>query len=239
MSERRDALDGDWPDTLDGGAWPEPPRPRDEVTARIREVCTRDIAPARRLSARFRLVASLALSAAVFLVLFLLSSAWAKPEGALRAALFGAAGWGAVMVVVLLVGLVRPPGRRGPLSLRVGLLLGLPVAFLVYQLGIGVAAPWGEFVTTGTGHALTCGLGAMLFGAITSLGVLWLWRGTDPLTPRVSGALAGLVGGMTSAIAIGTACRSGETHHLCLSHGAVVVAFVVVGALGGKRWLAP
>jgi hypothetical protein len=66
-----------------------------------------------------------------------------------------------------------------------------------------------------------------------------LWRRTDPLTPGISGALLGLVGGMGSALGMGVACPSHETWHLCVSHGVVVASLVVLGAAAGRRVLAP
>jgi hypothetical protein len=78
-----------------------------------------------------------------------------------------------------------------------------------------------------------------MLGAIVSGGVLFLWRGTDPLTPTVSGALAGLTGGLGSALALGVACPSHEAWHVGVSHGLVVVAMVGFGALVGRRLLSP
>ncbi|HEY3499230.1 MAG TPA: NrsF family protein, partial [Polyangiaceae bacterium] len=76
-------------------------------------------------------------------------------------------------------------------------------------------------------------------GALVTGGVLLLWRRTDPMSPGVSGALAGLAGGMGSALAFGVACPSHEAWHLWLSHGVVVVALVVLGGAVGRRLLAP
>ncbi|HEY4160205.1 MAG TPA: NrsF family protein, partial [Polyangiaceae bacterium] len=80
---------------------------------------------------------------------------------------------------------------------------------------------------------------SLFFGATVSAGVLLAFRGTDPLTPRLSGALAGLVGGLGGALAMGIACPSHEAWHLWFAHGLVVVVLGLFGFVVGRRILAP
>ncbi|HEV8549451.1 MAG TPA: hypothetical protein VGQ57_10490, partial [Polyangiaceae bacterium] len=75
--------------------------------------------------------------------------------------------------------------------------------------------------------------------ALMSGGVMLLWRGTDPLTPGISGALLGLVGGMGSALGMGIFCPSHEELHSLVSHGLVLASLVVLGGAVGRRLLAP
>jgi hypothetical protein len=218
-----------------------PPEPCAKVSASIRKQCTQGLSKKRGLPAFVRFGLSLGLSAAVFGLLWYLGQAYSRPEGAVRGALFGAAGWAIVQAVVLFVGLVRPPGMRISRSLRLLLAVALPIAFMAY---LAYAAqqrlPLGEFMTHGDpGWAVACGLHALLFSAIAAAGTLFLWRGTDPLTPGLSGALAGLVGGLGGAAAIGVACPSGETWHLWIGHGVTVVLIVLASFVVGRRWLAP
>ena len=228
-------------ETLADLPWREPPAPCPRVAGAIRTECTKDLGRHRGLSSAARLAISLGLSAGVLALLLYLSLDRTRPEGALRAALFGAAGWGIVQAAVLAIGLARPPGKRISARARLTLAIGVPVLFLAY---LAFAAqhrlPVGEFVAHGhAGYAFGCGLHALLFSAIAAGGTLFVWRGTDPLTPGLSGALAGLVGGLGGAVAIGIACPNGETWHLWLGHGGTVVALMLAGALVGRRWLAP
>jgi hypothetical protein len=221
--------------------WRQPPPPGSEISDSIRKQCTQGLCSRRGLSATSRVVISLALSAGVLgFLLFMALDRGNRPEGAIRAALLGAALWAGVQLVVLVVGLARPPGKRISRVARLGIAFGVPLLFLGY---LAFAAhhrmPVGEFMAHDAGYAVGCGLHALLFSAIAAAGTLFVWRGTDPLTPGLSGALAGLVGGLGGAAAMGVACPSGETWHLWIGHGTIVVALMFVGWLLGRRWLAP
>lgn len=229
-------------DPLSELPWPgDPDPPRPEVTRAIHEACTKNLRCKRSLSAGRRLLLSLGLSALVVGLLVYLSYGEQRPEGALRAALLGAAGWGIVQAAVLFVGLARPPGKRASRRARLLIAVTVPIAFLTYLAFEGTRwLPLGTFVhTNAAGHAVACGLHALLFGAIVSGGTLLIWRRTDPLSPGLSGALAGLVGGLAGAVAIGVACPSGETWHLWVGHGLTVVALVLFGWAAGRRLLSP
>ncbi|HEY8945992.1 MAG TPA: NrsF family protein, partial [Polyangiaceae bacterium] len=130
--------------------------------------------------------------------------------------------------------------RTSP-RVRLALAVALPVLFLAY---VAYAAPeWVSFSEFAQGaraeHAVSCGLVGLLFGAMVSGGVLLLWRGTDPLTPGLTGALLGLVGGVGGGLAIGIACPSQEGWHACVSHGLGVLVFVGFGWAVGRRLLTP
>lgn len=240
---------GDLPDDLDDLPWAQLGEKADasrgpcsKVSEQIRMECTRDLCPTARLSAGRRILLSLAFSMGLMAVLVLLSGSHAEPPEALRAALFGAIGWGVVMLCVLLVGFAKPPGRRGAVALRTALAFGVPTLFFVYLLLAGRdGGSLGQFMaSTGhTGRAAECGLFALAIGGLSSAGVLFAWRRTDPITPRLSGALAGLVGGLGAALAVGVACPTSDSFHLVFAHGLVVVAFTTIGALVGRRVLTP
>jgi hypothetical protein len=221
--------------------WPEPPAPPPELSASIKKQCTGNLKARRGLSAAQRVALSVVFSALVVGMLTYLSAGSERPDGALRAALFGAAGWGLVQAAVLGVGLAQPPGKRVARHWRLAVAVGVPVLFLAYlALAASTRLPLGEFFHGHhAGGAVGCGLHALLFGAIAAGGTLFVWRGTDPLTPGLSGALAGLVGGLAGSVAIGVACPSGETWHLWIGHGVAVLLLAFAGWLVGRRWLAP
>jgi hypothetical protein len=182
---------------------------------------------------------SLLASGVVIAAMFALALSRDAHDPALRTALFGAAGWGIVHLAVLVVGLVRPPGKRGSRELRWAIALGLPLVFFVYlTFSAHSTLPFAQFLREDT-HASTCGLFTLLFGAAAAGGTLLAWRRTDPLTPGLSGALAGLLGGLAGATGIGMACPSHEAWHLWLAHGTTVLVFVVAGWAIGRKWLAP
>jgi hypothetical protein len=220
--------------------WPKPVAPRAHVTRAIMQRCTHDLQPASSVSGGQRALLSLSFSAAALLLFWLMSHRANGSSTAMDAALLGALGWGLVQSFVLLLGLARPPGRRGSQWLRWSIALAVPALFFGY---LGYAAshtlPLSEFVHGHAHRAAVCGLHAVLAGALLSAGVLAAWRRTDPITPGLSGALAGLVGGLSAAAALGVACPNNEAWHLWTAHGTTVVILVVAGWLAGKRWLSP
>lgn len=221
--------------------WPKPVAPGLEVSATIRRQCTGHLEARRGLQAWQRIALSLALSLGVFAVLAFLTRDQLRVEGSFRDALLGALGWGIVQAAVLWAGLGQPPGRRISPRVRLSLAVVLPIVFLTY---VAYAAPqwvsFGEFAQGARAeHAVGCGLVGLLFGAMVSGGVLLLWRGTDPLTPGLTGALLGLVGGVGGGLAIGIACPSQEGWHACFSHGMGALVFVVFGWAVGRRLLSP
>src|SRR5687767_13854706 len=90
---------------------PEPPCQR--VANAIRSECTAGLCKKKGASRMRRMSASIALFAGTIVVLAFLGI---TREGAIgdgvRAALYGAAGWGAVLSAILFSSLARPPGRR-------------------------------------------------------------------------------------------------------------------------------
>jgi hypothetical protein len=162
-------------------------------------------------------------------------------QATLSSALYGAGGWAIIQTLVLVFGLARPPGRKPARALRLVIAVVVPVLFLGYLAA--TASSWMTFERFSQGasasHAVGCGLMSLFLGALVSGGVLLLWRGTDPLTPGLSGALVGLVGGLGGAVAVGIACPSHEAWHMGCSHGLGVIALVFLGGAVGRRLLSP
>lgn len=229
------------PDPLDNLPWPGPPTPSAAVSEKICKDCVHQLSPSECTSARNR--AAITLLIPVFTVgAFALLAVWrGVEESVVRAGLLGALGWSVVLGVTLLVGLASPPGRRPRALLRWGVAVAVPLFFFVYLVGTA----WGmDSLATFTDHAhvkhaVQCGGICFVVGAAMSSGVMLLWRGTDPLTPGLTGALLGLVGGMGSALGMGIFCPSHETWHVCVSHGVVLASLAVLGGAAGRRLLSP
>lgn len=228
-------------DPLSDLPWPGPVEPRADVSSAIRRRCTEGLCARRRLSALQRLIISLSISTGLIVLLITLGATHGGRHTVLSGALFGALGWSIVQAVILFLGLTTPPGRRVSRIARLSLLFAVPIGFVIYLVATGGgAAPFAE-VTHGAQGAwvLGCGAFALVFGALASIGMLLVWRGTDPLTPGLSGAIAGMAGGLASASAMGCACPATETWHLVLSHGSILVLLGLAGWAIGRRWLAP
>jgi hypothetical protein len=221
--------------------WPKPEGPSSECSRAIRERCTQGLCAKRGATAGQRLGACLAISALTLLLTYWLAKDTGQPDHWVRAAGYGAVGWGIVLAAVLFAGLARPPGRRGSKNVRLAIAFLMPIVFLGYAVVAATHSVSFETFSQGeyAAHAFRCGLIALFIGALVSGGILLSFRHTDPLTPGISGALAGLAGGITSALGVGIACPSTEAWHACFSHGLAVVALVLLGWRFGRRVLSP
>jgi hypothetical protein len=164
-----------------------------------------------------------------------------RPSSVVRTALFGAMGWLGAQALLVFVTLVRPPGKRGSRALRLGLVVGVPVLFIGYLALVSTEQFALAKFATGqpAGHALGCGLVALFLGALVASGAMVAWRGTDPYSPGLSGALIGVVAGIASGAGMTVACPSHEAFHACFAHGLVVFALAVAGFGLGRRLLPP
>jgi hypothetical protein len=228
-------------DPLDDLPWPKPADPSTGISESIRRECTHALGHGQCARAHRRAALSLLFPALAIGLFTFLAILRGDPDETLRSALYGVAGWVLVLVVVLTTGLAFPPGRRPSRTLRIAAAVAIPAVFMLYITATASAhSPFSVFSQGAPAHhALRCGITCLMLGALVSGGVLFLWRGTDPLTPTLSGALAGLTGGLGSALALGVACPSHEAWHVGISHGLVVVAMVGIGALVGRRLLSP
>jgi predicted membrane channel-forming protein YqfA (hemolysin III family) len=228
------------PDPLADFNWPKPEAPREEVSAAIRSACTKNLCPMKGMAASTRLTLCLALSSFVAIVGYWYGVRHHRSELGLRTGVYGALGWAIVQAAVLFVGFA-PTRSRASRTVRLAVAIAVPVLFLGYlTYSAWSYVPFAQFSHGARAdHAWSCGLVALTFGALVSGGVLLAWRGTDPLTPRLSGTLAGLVGGVGGALAVGIGCPSHEAWHLWISHGVIVLALAGMGFGAGRRLLAP
>lgn len=217
--------------------------PSEACSQAIRGTCTKGLCKRRGISATGRALVTLLLSGLLlgYYVWYGFTDTDRPPAAVMRTALYGALGWLGAQAVLVFVTLARPPGRRGSRGLRLALLIGLPLVFTGYLASISTEQfAFAQFAQGRSGgHALVCAGVALVMGAIVAGGALFAWRGTDPYSPGLSGALIGTVAGLASGSGMSVACGSHEALHACFAHGLIVFALAVLGFGFGRRLLAP
>ncbi len=230
------------PDPLHDSAWPEPAAPSADVSAAIHRICTANLRPVKSRSIIDRIVRSILLSGGLFAVLLGLGWRLHPPHRAVAVALAGALVWGIAQASVIIVGLGRVPGRRAHRLIRWAVVFAVPLAFFIHlTLASDVTLPIQDFLTAprSVRHTVVCGVHALIFGLMAMVTLFVLWRRTDPFSPRLSGAVAGLAGGLVGAVALDMTCPHLEAWHLWIGHGLTLIALVAAGWYAGRRWLAP
>ena len=229
------------PDPLADLPWPKPEAPGEAVSAKICGACTKNLCAKRGLSALSRLALCLAVSGLIASVGYWFGVRHGRSEFGLRMGVYGAVAWGLVQAAVLHLGFAPRRGLLGSRAVRVGIAVLLPLMFLGYLTYAAWSyVPFDQFSQgPRASHAIGCGLVALGFGAIVAGSVLLAWRGTNPITPRLSGTLAGFVGGVGGALAVGIGCPSHEAWHLWTAHGVIVLALGLMGFVAGRRLLSP
>lgn len=215
--------------------------PSETCSQAIRGACTQGLCKKRGVSAVGRALVTLALSALLLAYYTWYAVTDHRPSSVVRTALFGALGWLGAQAVLVFVTLVRPPGKRGSRGLRLGILVAVPLLFMVY-LGLFSTEhfSFAKFAQGYSGgHAIGCGLVALALGALVAGGAMIAWRHTDPYNPGISGAMIGMLGGIASGVGMSVACPSSEALHACFAHGIGVFALALLGFGLGRRLLAP
>lgn len=87
--------------------------------------------------------------------------------------------------------------------------------------------------------SMSCFLHVLLTGSIAAGISAFIWRRSDPFTPRLTGALLGAFGGLLGVLSVGLTCPSSEGWHLLFGHGLSVCVLAALGALFGRRILSP
>jgi hypothetical protein len=233
MTQRDPLADLPWP-----GATVAPSQ---ECSQAIRGVCTKELCKQRGLSATTRGLVTLGLSVLLFAYYAWYALSEHEPSTVMRTAFYGAIGWLGAQAVLVFAMLARPPGKRGSRSLRLGLLVAVPLVFTGYLMLLSTEQfTLARFVEGHTGgHALGCAGVALVMGALVAGGALFAWRRTDPYTPGISGALIGVVAGLASGSGMSVACGSHEALHACFAHGLIVFVLAAAGFGLGRRLLAP
>ncbi len=84
-----------------------------------------------------------------------------------------------------------------------------------------------------------CLLRGALCGVVALGGLLWIWRRSDPWTPRLSGALIGTVAGLVAAAGLTMACGSDHAGHLLWGHWLMLPVGAIAGVLLAPYTLRP
>lgn len=215
--------------------------PSETCTQAIRGACTQGLCKKRGVSATGRALVTLALSALLLVYYTWYAVTDHRPSALVSTALFGALGWLGAQAALLFVALVRPPGKRVSRGVRIAILVALPLLFCAYLAMLATEhVPFAKFVQGYSGgHALGCGLVALVLGALVAGGAMIAWRRTDPYNPGISGAMIGMIGGLASGVGMSVACPSNEMLHACFAHGVGVIALSLAGFAVGRRLLAP
>ena len=227
---------------LDDVAWPETEAPSEAVSASIRQLCTSNLKPTKSRNISGRIVRSIVLSGALFGLLLAIGWRRHPPQQAIAVALAGALVWGVAQASVIVVGLGGTPGKRAHRFVRWAVVVAVPLAFLIHlTIASDAILSIRDFMTAPRSlrHTFVCGVHAIVFGVIAIVTLFVMWRRTDPFSPRLSGAVAGLAGGLVGAVALDMTCPHLEAWHLWLGHGLTLVLLVVTGWYAGRRWLAP
>jgi hypothetical protein len=216
------------------------PMPRADVREAVRRECTSGLCAKRVASRRNRVLACGVLLAFIvggsaFLASGVLGIGYAS------AALWGALGWAIVLLAVLAVNL-RPQSIH-PGLWRALVLVGVPGGFYWYlTTQVGAEGPsFGDFIGNAgmCVHVVKCGIMSSLVGAVASAGMFYVWRASDPFSPRLSGVALGLAGGIAGALAAGFVCPGQNAWHVIFGHGLSLVVLAVGGAAIGRRVLSP
>lgn len=227
---------------MDSLPWPEAIEPPPALSSAIRAQCTSDLVPKTPPHPWRRLVRSIITSGVLFVTL--LAVGWTRhpPESAIGLALVGAVVWGVVQGAVLFVGYGSPPGRRAKRIARwgfIGLVLASFVAHLSLAARTRLSIPEFASVHHSVRGTVVCGVHSLIFGLMAMSVLFYLWRRTDPFSPRLTGAVTGLAGGLVGAVALDMTCPTLEAWHLWLGHGLTLGLMVAAGWSLGRRWLAP
>lgn len=125
--------------------------------------------------------------------------------------------------------------------IRPGLRAALPFVFLVLAAtSLALVADHYSMNEFTAPHTHTgCLPHSLVTTALVWVSLLLAWRGTDPFAPRALGAFFGALAGILGAFSVTLTCASDEGYHLLLGHGAAGLTFAVLGALFGRKLLAP
>ena len=213
--------------------------PRPSVCAHVRSECTKGLKCKTSLSWGKRL------TICGVLMVVLLSGVLLLASGRLGyayaySAVWGVLGWAVVLLALLAVGF--SPRLANFRLWRMVIVFGLPVIFYLYvAYNSSALSSLAAFLGSAShcARAAQCGVFASVLGAVGALGLMFTLKGSDPFCPRLSGAALGLMGGVLGALSTGIVCPGQAVWHALLGHGLSLVALALIGAVVGRRILAP
>lgn len=203
-----------------------------ELKARVLAAAAAERSPARPAAARRR---GLFLSGALLasLAIFALAGG-VRPTGR-PVALWLATSAGAIAIAAAAALLALRRGRSmlgRPAAVLAGVAIGTPLLLLAWKLGVSAPFPemtrwWDERPGL---RCLTLGLAT---GLAPTAAMLYLWRGTAPAHPRLTGLALGTSAGALAWALVDFWCPVAHVQHLLLGHVLPLVVFGAAGAAAG------
>jgi hypothetical protein len=147
-------------------------------------------------------------------------------------------------LVVAGIYIVLHRGSRGLGASRIQRLIALVAVLGMSELVMALVSH-GSAASTGVQiHELLlacahCGVCGTLVSLVVALGFFGVARRTAVTSPSLMGAVAGATSGLSGAMYLHVTCPNAAIDHMMISHGGPVVLGAVIGALVGKRLLAP
>jgi len=204
----------------------------DEMKSRI--LATVTAAPARPRAAATR-VRWLVLGGAALAALAIFALAGGLRPTGRPAALWLPTAAGALAIAAAATALAF---RRGPSMLGrsaaalVGIAVATPLLLLAWKLGL--SSLFSEMTRPWPGRpGFRCLTLSTATGVAPVAAMLYLWRGTAPAYPRLTGLALGTAGGALAWALVDLWCPIAHAHHLLLGHVLPLLAFGAIGAAAG------
>jgi hypothetical protein len=216
------------------------PMPSLELRARVLEAVQRESAPSVAAGGRRRaraLIWGFGVSLAI-LVLSLVGGphAHARPHGYVVAL---AAAWLPIAVLATWAGVGRGGSMLGrPLAWRIAVVALTPLALLAVWAALAQVWPSTLGDPSGPPQYAICNVMTLVFaaGPLIAFGVVR--RGSDPVSPRLTGAAIGAAAAAWAAVVLHILCGFTSAQHILLGHIVPVVLTTFVGALWTARTVA-
>jgi hypothetical protein len=212
-----------------------------ELRARVLDAIRRESAPPRQESRRadFWLVArGFAVASAICIVAAMRGSQakTPRPPGCILSLELL---WLSLAVAATWAGVNRGKSLLGrPRAWRLGVALLAPAAMVAAWLPVAFA--WPETLRDGSGFRahLLCVVTTMALAAGPLIAFVRVRRGSDPASPRLTGAALGAASGVWGDAAHVLICGYTAPAHILIGHVLPVVLLAAVGALLGDRVVA-
>src|SRR5580704_8748532 len=147
--------------------------------------------------------------------------------------------WLPIAAVATWAGVGRGRSMLGrPASWLLAVAVLTPVALLAGWAGVGMAWPSTLHDGSGLHQHLVCDVATLAFSVGPLLAFSRLRRGTDPVTPRLTGAAIATAAAAWGALALHLVCGFTAPVHILLGHVAPVVFVTSAGALLTARRVA-
>jgi hypothetical protein len=208
--------------------------PSSETRDAIRRAVKDDLKPVRALSMQARALLALAVAVLASVVGFALFGglADAAASAPLRIGLVVVSLSTVAMVVAFTPRAVGQASR----NLKIASIAAVGLGWTAY---LALHCESGRLACALEGPAFGCAFRGLVIGVLGGAGLFWLWRKTDPWTPRLSGALVGGAAGCIAAATVTMLCGGLSAGHLIVGHWLVVPILAIMGALAARRVLAP